>query len=86
MVISLIHPCMHMHMLTKPSDHSCKECEKTFQSTMELLKHVANHHVNEKGDVKEMKDQGEEVAQNEGDQEKVEIKDSNEFEVGINKY
>ena len=73
-------------MLTKHSDHRCKECEKTFQSTMELLKHVVKHHVNEKGDVKEMKDQGEEVAQNEGDQEKVEIKDSNEFEVGINKY
>ena len=70
-------------MLTKHSDHSCKECEETFKSTMELLKHVAKHHVNEKGDVKEMKDQGEEVVQNEKDQENVDIRDPNEVEGGI---
>ena len=71
------------HMLTKHSDHSCKECEETFKSTMELLKHDAKHHVNEKGDVKEMKDQGEEVVQNEKDQENVDILDPNEVEGGI---
>ena len=50
---------------------------------MELLKHVAKHHINEKGEVKDIKDQGEEVVQNEEDQEKDEIKDSNEGKSGI---
>ena len=71
------------HMLTKHTDHSCKECEKKFQSLMELLKHVAKHHVNENGEVKDIKDKGEEVVQNEEDQEKDEIKDSNEGKSGI---
>ena len=47
---------------------------------MELLKHVAKQHVNEKREVKNMKGNGEEVVQEEEDQEKVEIKDSNEVE------
>ena len=71
------------HMFTKHSDHSCKECEETIKSTMELLKHVAKHHVNEKGDVKELKNQGEEVVQNEKDQENVDVRDPNEVEGGI---
>ena len=50
---------------------------------MELLKHVAKHHVNEKCEVKNMKGNGEEVVQKEENQEKVEIKDSNEVEGGI---
>ena len=36
-----------------------------------------------KGEVKDIKDKGEEVVQNEEDQEKVEIKDSNEGKSGI---
>ena len=50
---------------------------------MELLKHVAKHHANKKGEVKDIKDKGEEVVQNEEDQEKVEIKDSNEGKSGM---
>ena len=39
------------HILTKHSDPSCKECEEKFPSRMELLEHVAKHHVNEKHEV-----------------------------------
>ena len=50
---------------------------------MEFLKHVAKHHISEKREVKSMKGTGEEVVQKEEDQEKLEIKYSNEVEGGI---
>ena len=66
------------HMLTKHKDHMCKECNEKFPSSMELLKHVAKHHINETNEGKDLKDQGEEVIHFEEDQDKVDIKDSDE--------
>ena len=67
-------------MLTKHEDHVCKDCKEKFQSSMELLKHVAKHHVSKRDEVKDMKDQCEEVVQTEGNQEMAEIEDSEEVE------
>ena len=73
-------------MLTKHEDHVCKDCKEKFQSSMELLKHVAKHHVSKRDELKDMKDQCEEVVQNEGNQEMAEIEDSEEVErMKINK-
>ena len=35
---------MKKHIITKHKDHVCKECKETFNSFMELLKHIAKHH------------------------------------------
>ena len=66
------------HMVTKHKDHMCKECKEKFPSPMDLLKHVAKHHINETNEGKDLKDQGEEVINFEEDQDKVDIKDSDE--------
>ena len=69
------------HMLTKHEDHNCKECKEKFQSLMELLKHVAKHHANEKDEVNNFKDQGGEAVQNETNQEKADEEDSDEVKL-----
>ena len=61
-------------MLTKHEDHTCKDCKEKFQSLMEVLKHASKHHVNDKDEVNDIKDQGEEVVQNKEHQEIIELK------------
>ena len=63
-------------MLTNHKYHMCKECKEKFLSPMELLKHVTKHHINETNEVKDLKDQGEEVIHNEKNQDKVDMKGS----------
>ena len=70
---SIKEDLLKKHMLTKHENYTCKECKDNFQSLMELLKHVSKHHVNEKDEVNEIKDQGDIVGQNEKNQEMVEI-------------
>ena len=65
-------------MQTKHNYHTCKEWNEKFQSPMELLKHVAKHSVHETDEVKDLKDQGEEVIQIEENQEEVRIEDLDE--------
>ena len=59
----------------------CKECKEKFPSPMELLKHVAKHHINESNEAKDLKDQGEEAIHIEENQDKVDIKDSDEVKI-----
>ena len=66
------------HMLTKHEDHTCKECKEKFQSLMELLKHVSKHHFNEKDEVKEINDQGQELVQKKDNQKIINLEDSDE--------
>ena len=68
------------HMLTKHEDHNCKECQEKFQSLMELLNHVAKHHVNEKDEVNLIKDRGGEAVKKEINQEKANEEDSDEVQ------
>ena len=41
------------HMITKHSEHQCKECAEKFPTFIELLKHVSNQHFEEQGEVQE---------------------------------
>ena len=45
---------------------------------MELLKHVSKHHFNEKDEVKEIKDQGQELVQKKDNQKIINLEDSDE--------
>ena len=44
---------LEKHRLAKHEEHVCKECEKKFSSFMELLKHVANQHHKDEGEVED---------------------------------
>ena len=69
------------HMLTKHKDLICRECKEKFPSPMELLKHVAKHHINESNKAKDLKDKGEEAIHIEENQDKVDMKDSDEVKI-----
>ena len=45
---------LNKHILTKHQDHICKECKEKYQTFMELLKHVANHHSSEPAEEKDV--------------------------------
>ena len=44
---------MKKHMLINHEDHRCKECQEKLPTFMELLKHVAIHHLKNEGDIED---------------------------------
>ena len=47
---------LEKHMITKHSEHECKDCKKKLPNFMALLKHVAEHHRLEPVEVDKIED------------------------------
>ena len=48
------------HMILKHEDHQCKTCETKLPTSIELLKHIATHHIPTTGDKESINDKEEE--------------------------
>ena len=73
-------------MVTNHENHKCKECKEELSTFMELLKHVAQHHSNERVDInkeenekgllQDMKDKHVEEDENDSNEEILVFKES----------
>ena len=68
------------HMITKDSEHYCKDCKEKLPTFMALLKHLSEHHKSEQVEVNKIKDQGSINIQNEQIDEKKHIEKEKLFE------
>ena len=73
--------CLNKHIITNHEEHQCKECQEKLSTFMELLKHVANHHSKDEGEV-----QGEDDKQEEHIEKELNQKESGLEEVRIEKF